>query len=99
MDQNEVIKKLVDYKLLLSNYFVLEKMLLFGSYANGTNRESSDIDVAIVVKNLNSDYFKDTPLLWKLRRQIDYRIEPVLFETGKDDSGFLSEIIKTGIEI
>ena len=99
MDKTEVIKKLVDYKLLLANYFDLEKMFLFGSYVTGTNRENSDIDVAIVVKSLNSDFFKDTPLLWKLRRQIDDRIEPVLFEKGKDDSGFLSEIIKTGIEI
>ncbi len=99
MDKIEVIKKLVDYKLLLVNYFELEKMFLFGSYATGTNREGSDIDVAIIVKNLNSDYFIDTPLLWKLRRQIDDRIEPILFEKGRDDSGFLSEIIKNGIEI
>jgi predicted nucleotidyltransferase len=99
MDKTEVINKLIDYKLLLAKYFDLEKMVLFGSYASGTNREGSDIDVAIIVKTLNNDYFKDTPLLWKLRRQIDNRIEPVLFEEGKDDSGFLSEIIKTGIEI
>ena len=99
MDKIEVIKKLVDYKLLLINYFELEKMFLFGSYASGTNKEGSDIDVAVIVKNLNSDYFKDTPLLWKLRRQIDDRIEPILFEQGRDDSGFLSEIIKNGIEI
>jgi predicted nucleotidyltransferase len=99
MDKTEVIKMLVNYKLLLANYFELEKMFLFGSYATGTNKESSDINVAVIVKNLNSDYFKDTPLLWKLRRQIDDRIEPILFERGKDDSGFLSEIIKTGIEI
>lgn len=99
MDKTEVIKKLVEYKLLLASYFELEKVLLFGSYASGTNRENSDIDVAVIVKNLNKDYFKDTPLLWKLRRQIDDRIEPLLFEKGKDDSGFLSEILKTGIEI
>jgi predicted nucleotidyltransferase len=99
MDKTEVIKILTNYKLLLANYFELEKMFLFGSYAAGTNKESSDIDVAVIVKNLNIDYFKDTPILWKLRRQIDDRIEPVLFERGKDDSGFLSEIIKTGIEI
>lgn len=99
MDKAEVINKLVNYKLLLSNYFDLENMFLFGSYASGTNKESSDIDVAVIVKKLNSDYFKDTPLLWKLRRQIDDRIEPILFEKGKDESGFLSEIMKTGIEI
>ncbi|TNF39628.1 MAG: nucleotidyltransferase domain-containing protein [Bacteroidetes bacterium] len=99
MDKNEVINKLIQYKLLLCNNFELEKVILFGSYANGTNVENSDIDVAVIVKNVNSDYFKDTPLLWKLRRQIDDRIEPILFEKGRDESGFLSEIIRTGIEI
>ncbi len=99
MDKIDVINILIQYKLLLANYFDLEKMILFGSYARGTNNESSDIDVAIIVKTIDSDYFKDTPLLWKLRRQIDDRIEPILFEKGRDESGFLSEIMKTGIEI
>ena len=27
---------------------------------------------------------QDTPLIWKLRRQIDDRIEPVLIEKGND---------------
>ncbi len=99
MDKNEVINKLLLYKTLLTNYFDLDKVILFGSYATGTNNKSSDIDVAVIVKNLDSDYFKDTPLLWKLRREIDDRIEPILFERGRDSSGFLAEIIKTGIEI
>lgn len=99
MDKTEVVNKLIQYKLLLANYFDLEKLILFGSYAAGTNTEASDIDVAVVVKNVSKDYFTDTPLLWKLRREIDDRIEPILFEKGRDENGFLSEILKTGIEI
>jgi uncharacterized protein len=38
-------------------------------------------------------------LLWKLRRQIDDRIEPVLIEGDFDDAGFLEEIQKNGIEV
>jgi hypothetical protein len=38
-------------------------------------------------------------LLWKLRRQIDDRIEPVLIERDNDNGGFLSEIQKYGIQI
>jgi uncharacterized protein len=72
---------------------------LFGSSAKETNREDSDIDVAIVVKRIDADFFLVTPLLWKLRRQIDNRIEPVLIERDFDEAGFLEEIRKSGIEI
>ncbi len=99
MDQTAVINLLREYKVLLSRYYKLHSVYLFGSYARGTNREDSDIDVAVVVDKLEGDYLSYAPLLWKLRRQIDNRIEPVLFETDKDPAGFLEEIKRTGIEI
>jgi uncharacterized protein len=99
MDKREAIKKVKAYKSLLKDHFPLEKVWLFGSYARGTNREDSDIDVAVVVKKMDGDYFIINPLLWKLRRQIDDRIEPVLIESDFDDAGFLEEIQKYGIEI
>ncbi len=99
MDKTEVILKLQQYKVLLKEYFDVHKVFLFGSYAKGDNKNNSDIDVAIVVNNLKGDYFATTPLLWKLRRQIDDRIEPIIFEKDKDSSGFLEEIQKSGIEI
>lgn len=99
MDQAAVIKKIKDYKILLSKHYKLRSVFLFGSYAKGTHREDSDIDVAVVVDELEGDYLDYAPLLWKLRREIDTRIEPVLFEAGKDPAGFLEEIRKTGIEI
>ncbi len=87
------------YRNLLSEHFLPEKVYIFGSYAKGTFREDSDIDVAIVVNHMEGDYFAIHPLLWKLRRQIDDRIEPVLIEKDHDDAGFLSEIERYGIEI
>jgi len=99
MDQREAIDKVKEYKLLLRNYFPLEKVYLFGSYAKDTNRADSDIDVALVVSHIDGDYFSIHPLLWKLRRQIDDRIEPILIERDNDKGDFLSEIQKYGIEI
>ncbi len=99
MDQDEVISKLKEYSILLERHFNLDKVILFGSYAWGNFTENSDIDVAVVVKDVKGDYFSTVPLLWKLRRQIDDRIEPVLFEKDRDESGFLTEIIKHGIKI
>jgi len=99
MDKREAIIKVREYSLLLKNYFPLEKVYLFGSYAKDSYRPDSDIDVAIVVNHLEGDYFSIQPLLWKLRRQIDDRIEPILIERDHDKGGFLSEIQKHGIEI
>lgn len=99
MDKIEAIEKVREYKKLLQNFFLVDKVYLYGSYAKETNKLQSDIDVAIVVNQLEGDYFETTPLLWKLRRQIDDRIEPVMFEKGIDESGFLAEIEEYGIEI
>lgn len=99
MDKAEAINKVKEYKHLLNSHFPLEKVYLFGSYAKNTNQSDSDIDVAIVVGHIEGDYFSIQPLLWKLRRQIDDRIEPILIERDNDNSDFLSEIQKYGIEI
>jgi predicted nucleotidyltransferase len=99
MDKREAINKVREYRLLLKNHFPIEKVYLFGSYAKNTNNADSDIDVAIVVSHIEGDYFSIHPLLWKLRRQIDDRIEPVLIERDNDAGDFLSEIQKHGIEI
>lgn len=99
MDKKEAINKVKEYSILLRNHFPLEKVYLFGSYAKNTYRTDSDIDVAIVVSHIDGDYFAIHPLLWKLRRQIDDRIEPILIERDNDKGGFLIEIQKNGIEI
>ena len=99
MDKNEAINKVRQYKLLLKNHFQLEAVYLFGSYTRDTFREDSDIDVAIVVSNITGDFFSVNPLLWKLRRQVDDRIEPILIDRNKDRSGFLEEVKRSGIEI
>ena len=99
MDKREAINKVKEYKLLLRNHFPLETVYLFGSYAKNNFSTDSDIDVAIVVKNMERDFFDIQPLLWKLRRQVDDRIEPILIERDHDNGDFLSEIKKYGIEI
>lgn len=99
MDKREAINKVKIYKLLLQDYFKLDKVYLFGSYAKNSNREDSDIDVAVVVNHIEGDYFSINPLLWKLRRQVDDRIEPILIERDNDQADFLGEIQRYGIEI
>jgi uncharacterized protein len=99
MDKAEAISKVKQYSSLLSDSFQIKSVYLYGSYAKNTNREDSDIDVAIIVNKLEGDYFSITPLFWKLRRQIDDRIEPILIEEEFDDADFISEIKTHGIRI
>ena len=99
MDKDEIIKKVKQYSLLVKEHLPLEKVYLFGSYAKNSNLPDSDIDVAIIVSHIEGDYFSIQPLLWKLRRQIDDRIEPFLIDRNNDQAGFLDEIRRTGIEI
>ena len=99
MDTVEAIEKLKRYKHLLKQHIQFDQLILFGSYAKGTAHADSDMDVAVIVDELKTDYFITRPLLWKIRREIDDRIEPILLEKNSDDSGFISEIIKHGIVI
>jgi predicted nucleotidyltransferase len=65
----------------------------------GNQRADSDIDVAVDVNSIDSDFFFYAPLLWKLRHEVDDRIEPVLLVNGKDESGFLQGILQNGLVI
>lgn len=99
MDQREVIRLLTKYKLLISKHFNLDQMLLYGSYASNSASAASDIDVAVILKDFKENYFNVVPKIWKLRKEVDLRIEPHVFEKGKDNSGMLEEIKRTGIVI
>ncbi len=99
MDKAEVIKLAKDYKELVQRHLAIDALYLYGSYASGTQNESSDIDIAIFVKKTSDDFFKDTPLLWKLRRQVSSLIEPVLFDENDKNSPLYTQVMSTGIAI
>jgi predicted nucleotidyltransferase len=104
MDKREAaIEKVKIYRNLVQKSFpvAFDQCYLFGSYAKGTPREHSDIDVALVVAHLDDSYsILDTePLLWKIGRQVDFRISPIVIARDTDYAGFLDEIQKTGIKI
>jgi len=61
--------------------------------------KDSDIDVALVVNHFEGDYFEVIPPIWRLRENIDFRIEPHVIARDTDYAGFLNEIEQTGIEI
>jgi predicted nucleotidyltransferase len=86
---------------LKENNITVQKAYIFGSYAKGTYNEDSDIDLAIILKNLKNSYDMQVHLM-KLGRKFDTRIEPHPF----DEEDFINpsipivyEILQSGIEI
>ena len=96
MDEECVINKVRAYSELVRQHFDVEKVILFGSYAKGTAREDSDIDVAVVLKTRPEDWLASSAKLFRLTRDIDISIEPVMLDESHDQSGFLEEVERTG---
>lgn len=96
MDKEQAIKLAQRYKAIVAERLPLKAIYLYGSYSKGGYTEDSDIDIAVVVEQLNNNYFEDTPLLWKLKRKISNLIEPVLL-TEDENNPLYADIIKTGI--
>ena len=95
----EIVQKYVEK--ICENYKI-EAIILFGSYAKGTNNENSDIDIAIITDDFKNDIFDEELNLMKLRRNIDTRIEPHLIriEDFKNaETPFIQEVIDTGIKV
>ena len=97
MDRKTVKKIARQYGLAVKKIIPKSEIILFGSYANGTATVDSDIDVAIVMQEKPQQFLTTHQLLFKLRRGIDARIEPVLISAKNDPVGFLDEIRKTGV--
>jgi predicted nucleotidyltransferase len=78
----------------------IKKSFLFGSFAKETQKEESDIDIALVLGNM-SDFFDTQRLLRQIRRQIDLRIEPhpIAEDQFNAQNPLAVEIQKTGIEL
>ena len=95
----EIVQKYVEK--ICENYKVYA-IILFGSFAKGTNNQSSDIDIAIVTDDFENDIMDEELNLMRLRRKIDTRIEPHLIrieEYKKAETPFIQEIIDTGIKV
>ncbi len=100
MDKRTIISISQKYLNIVSRKYDIEKAFLFGSFAKRKNNEDSDIDIALVFRNLD-DFFKIQFELMRIRRKIDLRIEPHLFSKDEfnKNNPLANEIIKTGIEL
>ncbi len=77
------------------------RAVLFGSWANGTNREYSDIDVALVSDDFEGTRFYDNMKLMEAALKVGTDIEthPFRPEDFTEDNPFVKEILSYGIEV
>lgn len=101
----EVIKNkiLLLYNSIKDKYPV-KKVILYGSYSKGTNKEESDIDVGVIIDL--KDHLKRIEItsdLFHYSGKIDVDIEPkcIFFDEYEncDRASIINEIKKTGITI
>jgi len=99
---NEEIKVELDkYIDFISSLAGVLQIYLFGSYANGTQKKTSDIDLMVIVEN-DLDPFKTA---YKIRRGLtdtDLVLDVAVnrksaFEEAKESSSFQKTIKETGV--
>ena len=99
MDRKAALKKARTFARLAQSVVPVGDAYLFGSYAAGTASDDSDLDVAILVPTLRRDYLGTLTRLYRLRAEVDLRIEPHLIVQDSDPQGFSGEILRTGIRL
>ncbi len=92
----EIVEKYIQE--LQKNGIPIQEAIIFGSYAKGSIKEESDIDVALVSPAFTGDRFEDRRKIVPLRRKIDSRIEPIPFRPDDFSEGgnLVDEIKRTG---
>lgn len=96
LDKETVVKLAERYALEVVKMLNPQAVVLFGSYAKGTAKADSDIDIAVILNDFTGDYLEIYKQLYRLRRNISADIEPVLLDSSRDDSEFVAEVLKTG---
>jgi predicted nucleotidyltransferase len=104
MEQGTVINLIKRYLLLLDTEGIpVSKAFLYGSYAEHTANDDSDIDLLIVADNFDNADDMLIGKIWYLTKKINTKIEPYLISTNRfyqDDTSPLIQLVKQyGIEI
>ena len=91
---NEFIKK-------VKQQYNVTEIILFGSYAKGTEHEDSDIDIAIISDDFD-DIYDCMAKLMGITWNIDARIEPHIISIAdyeNDETPFVVEVKSTEIKV
>lgn len=92
---NQFIAKLED------NNIKVERAFLFGSYAQGTFNDWSDIDLAIVSTAFVGERFVDRDKIRRIKLNVSCDLEPIPYNPVDFNSNnpFVKSILRTGIRV
>jgi uncharacterized protein len=97
------VKKTIDAYLdaLNRDNIPIKEAILFGSYAKGSNREWSDIDIALVSDIFVGNRIEDKDKIRKITLSISNEIEVLPFNPKDFDieNPLAKEILETGIRL
>lgn len=106
MDEKSIVVnlRLSEFYESVKEGFPLRKMLLYGSYAKGSARKDSDIDIAVVVDRIpGMNRIEITTQLLLLAAKLNSDIEPkcIFWDEylNPEPTTILSEILRTAKEI
>ncbi len=87
MDKDAVVKICLRFKDYLERKIKVDRLILFGSYAEKTSTEGSDIDLIIISDDFKSlSYWERIDLLAEAVFEIYEPIEPVAFTRKEFDN-------------
>jgi predicted nucleotidyltransferase len=98
LDKTKVREIAINYSREVKKFLDPDKVILFGSYVNGNPHDESDIDIAVLVRELDDEtWYNARIMLQKIKRNKDFiDIEAHLLDETHDTSGFVEHVIKTG---
>lgn len=103
MKKTEALDLARQFKMALKGAGIpFSSVTVFGSAARDTMHAHSDIDIAVIGTSFKNDRMQEMHELWRLRRPISYKIQPIWFypEHLEDKYSTLAqEIKKDGIEV
>ena len=100
MDKTAILDIAKQFRQKMENRGIKpEKLILYGSYADGTNQEGSDIDIAIISDDFISlDYWERIDILSEVIYEIFAPIEAVALTQKEWEQGdsFVADFIRDG---
>lgn len=97
----EILNSINEFIEEIKKQYNITAIILFGSYAKGTENEDSDIDIAIISDDFE-DIYECMANLMGMTWDIDARIEPhpIKKKDFEEESDyFIKEVINTGIKV